>query len=63
MTKKCKFDVEVTYNSDYFAEGEIRDTIKKAIKYLNDQNKAKLEKKGIWSGVFIFPEEWRRKNK
>ena len=32
-------------------------------KYLDDQNKAKLEKKGIWSGIFIFPEEWRRKNK
>ena len=31
MTKKCKFEVDVTYNSDYFAEGEIRETIKKAI--------------------------------
>ena len=44
MTKKCKFDVEVTYNSDYFAEGEIRDTIKKAIKDLNDQKEKK-----VWS--------------
>ena len=42
MTKKCKFDVEVTYNSDYFAEGEIRDTIKKAIKDLNDQKEKKF---------------------
>ena len=42
MTKKCKFDVEVTYNSDYFAEGEIRDTIKKAIKDLNDQKEQKF---------------------
>ena len=42
MTKKCKFEVEVTYNSDYFAEGEIRDTIKKAIKDLNDQKEKKF---------------------
>jgi hypothetical protein len=42
MTKKCKFEVEVTYNSDYFAEGEIRDTIKKALKDLNDQKEKKF---------------------
>ena len=30
------------YNSDYFAEGEIRDTIKKAIKDLNDQKEKKF---------------------
>ena len=42
MTKKCKFEVEVTYNSDYFAEGEIRETIKKAIKDLNDQKEKKF---------------------
>ena len=35
MTKKCKFEVEVTYNSEYFAEGEIRETIRKAIVDLN----------------------------
>ena len=35
MTKKCKFEVEVTYNPDYFAEGEIRETIRKAIVDLN----------------------------
>ena len=34
--------MEVTYNSDYFAEGEIRDTIKKAIKDLNDQKEKKF---------------------
>lgn len=42
MTKKCKFEVEVTYNSDYFAEGEIRETIKKAIKDLNDSKEKKF---------------------
>jgi len=42
MTKKCKFEVEVTYNSDYFAEGEIRDTIKKAIKDLNYSKEKKF---------------------
>ena len=47
MTKKCKFDVEVTYNSDYFAEGEIRDTIKKAIKELNDEKINKFGRKVI----------------
>tara|TARA_B100001093_G_scaffold3393_1_gene3502 strand:+ start:463 stop:807 length:345 start_codon:yes stop_codon:yes gene_type:complete len=36
MTKKCKFEVEVTYNPDYFAEGEICGTIKNAICDLND---------------------------
>tara|TARA_B100001057_G_scaffold168729_1_gene169449 strand:+ start:1162 stop:1503 length:342 start_codon:yes stop_codon:yes gene_type:complete len=47
MTKKCKFEVEVTYNSDYFAEGEIRDTIKKAIKELNDEKIKKFGRKII----------------
>ena len=47
MTKKCKFEVEVTYNSDYFAEGEIRDTIKKAIKELNDEKINKFGRKII----------------
>lgn len=42
MTKKCKFDVEVTYNSDYFAEGEIRETIKKAIRDLSDAKEAQF---------------------
>ena len=42
MIKKCKFEVEVTYNSDYFAEGEIRDTIKKAICDLNDTKEAQF---------------------
>ena len=45
MTKKCKFEVDVTYNSDYFAEAEIRDTIKKAIKELNDEKVQKFGKK------------------
>lgn len=47
MTKKCKFKVEVTYNSDYFAEAEIRDTIKKAIKELNDEKIKKFGRKII----------------
>lgn len=47
MTKKCKFEVEVTYNSDYFAEGEISDTIKKAIKELNDEKIKKFGRKII----------------
>ena len=47
MTKKCKFEVEVTYNSDYFAEAEIRDTIKKAIKELNDEKVQKFGQKVI----------------
>ena len=47
MTKKCKFEVEVTYNSNYFAEGEIRDTIKKAIKELNDEKINKFGRKII----------------
>ena len=42
MTKKCKFEVDVTYNSDYFAEGEIRETIKKAISDLNNSKEKKF---------------------
>ena len=45
MTKKCKFEVEVTYNSDFFAEGEIRETIKKAIRDLNDAKESKFGKR------------------
>jgi len=44
MTKKCKFEVEVTYNSDFFAEGEIRETIKKAIRDLNDKKESAFGK-------------------
>lgn len=40
--KKCKFEVDVTYNSDFFAEGEIRETIKKAIRDLNDAKEAQF---------------------
>jgi hypothetical protein len=40
MIKKCKFEVDVTYNSDFFAEGEIRETIKKAIRDLNDKKES-----------------------
>jgi hypothetical protein len=47
MTKKCKFDVEVTYNSDFFAEGEIRETIKKAIRDLNDKKEKKFGRQTI----------------
>lgn len=36
MIKKCKFEVEVSYNPDYFAKGEIRETIKNAIVDLNE---------------------------
>ena len=32
-------------------------------KYLKDQEEAMIKKKGMWSGEFIFPEEWRKKNK
>ncbi|SVA87710.1 uncharacterized protein METZ01_LOCUS140564 [marine metagenome] len=32
-------------------------------KYLSLQRKAKNEKRGIWSGKFDMPEDWRRKNK
>ena len=32
-------------------------------KYLKDQEAAMIEEKGIWSGKFIYPEEWRKKNK
>ena len=47
MTKKCKFEVEVTYNSDYFSYAEIRDTIKNAIKKLNDEKIQKFGRKII----------------
>jgi tetrahydromethanopterin S-methyltransferase subunit G len=47
MTKKCKFEVDVTYNSDYFAEAEIRDTIKNAIKELNNEKIQKFGRKII----------------
>ncbi len=32
-------------------------------KYAKEAVQAKLEKKGIWSGKFMTPENWRRKNK
>ena len=36
MIKKCKFEVDVTYNSKFFGEGEIRETIRKAINDLSN---------------------------
>lgn len=47
MIKKCKFEVDITYNSDYFAEAEIRDTIRSAIKELNDEKIKKFGRKII----------------
>jgi len=37
--------------------------VKYSKKYLPFQRKAKNEKRGIWSGKFDMPEDWRRKNK
>ena len=37
--------------------------LKYSKKYLSLQKKAKNEKRGIWSGKFDMPEDWRRKNK
>ena len=37
--------------------------VKYSKKYLSLQKKAKNEKRGIWSGKFDMPEDWRRKNK
>ena len=42
MIKKCKFEVDVTYNSDFFSEGEIRETIKNAIRELNNIKEAQF---------------------
>ena len=36
MIKKCKFEVDVTYNSKFFAEGEIRETLRNAINDLSN---------------------------
>ena len=32
-------------------------------KYLDAQETAKSNKKGLWAGKFDLPEEWRKKNK
>lgn len=47
MTKKCKFEVELTYNSDYFTEPEIQDTIRNAIKKLDLEKRKKFGTKVI----------------
>ena len=31
--------------------------------YVTDENLAKDEKLGLWEGIFVEPEQWRRKNK
>ena len=31
--------------------------------YIPDENLAKDEKLGLWRGIFVDPEQWRRKNK
>ena len=31
--------------------------------YIPDENLAKDEKLGLWRGIFVEPEQWRRKNK
>jgi len=36
MINKCKFEVDITYNSDFFSEGELRETVRSAIRDLND---------------------------
>ena len=47
MIKNCKFEVDVTYNPDFFAEGEIRETIKKAIRDLNDKKESAFGKSSM----------------
>jgi len=47
MTKKCKFEVDVAYNPDFFAEGEIKETIKKAIRDLNDAKESEFGKRVV----------------
>tara|TARA_Y100000287_G_scaffold161700_1_gene141285 strand:+ start:656 stop:1000 length:345 start_codon:yes stop_codon:yes gene_type:complete len=42
MTKKCKFEVSVDYNPDFFTETEISETIKKSIKDLDFEKKTKF---------------------
>tara|TARA_Y100001934_G_C11915821_1_gene568824 strand:- start:270 stop:614 length:345 start_codon:yes stop_codon:yes gene_type:complete len=47
MINKCKFDVEVSYNSDYFTESELRETIRNSISDLSDSKEQKFGKKVI----------------
>ena len=42
MTKKCKFEVSVDYNPNFFTETEISETIKKSIKDLDFEKKTKF---------------------
>lgn len=47
MTKKCKFNVDITYNDNFFTETEIQETIKNAIADLNDFKLKQFGKKII----------------
>ncbi len=31
--------------------------------YLIIEQKAKIQKKGLWTGEFLYPEQWRKINK
>ena len=55
MMKKCKFEVKVTYNPNFFGEGEIKETIKKSLKDLNDEKENKFGR-----NCMIIPGQFNR---
>ena len=54
---------EININWFMVLEGHAIAYLRYSDKYLKDQEEAMVKKKGMWSGEFIFPEEWRKKNK
>jgi len=48
MTKNCKFTIDVTYNSGFFGEEEIKQTIQNAISELNQDKINKFGKSKIY---------------
>lgn len=51
--KKCKFEVDVSYDEYFFAEGEIKETLRKAIRDLGE-----LKVSNYGKDEFMKSENW-----
>ncbi|MEL0271367.1 MAG: thermonuclease family protein, partial [Gammaproteobacteria bacterium] len=54
---------DIDLQSEMVRSGMAVAYLKYSDRYENEQNEAKSAKSGMWSGEFLEPEIWRKKNK
>tara|TARA_B100000780_G_scaffold278484_1_gene252149 strand:- start:1846 stop:2313 length:468 start_codon:yes stop_codon:yes gene_type:complete len=56
------FSGSINLNKWMVRNGHAIAYVKYSKDYIQDQNYAKKNKLGLWSGIFIYPEKWRKLN-